>query len=423
MRRSRILLPIAAGVLVLAAPAAAKHDDDHRSAAAAATPKVTVIADGLRNPRHLDFGSGDDLYVAEAGRGGGTASCFDSAEGAACVGATGAVTRIEDADDRKPGRVRRIADGLASFAPADGNNAIGPHGIDASGRTVYLTNGGPTEPKRNGQTVLRDTLVTEDPVAEQLGRLLKIQRRGRTTSIADIWDFERDNNPDAQAGNPTIDSNPVAVERRRGRFLVADAGGNTVLQATGKGAVSVLHLFPNTTAPFQGNEIPMQTVPTGVAVGPDGNVYVSQLTGFPFPLGGAKVFVLDRRTGAVIREITGFTNAIDLAFGKDGALYVLEMDSDSLLAPGTDGAIVKVARGALTGTRIALPAGTLTEPGGIAVEDGDLYVTNRARSGSAGQVLRIVLGRDKGKDDRSKKDRSKDDRRQDDSGKDDRRNS
>jgi DNA-binding beta-propeller fold protein YncE len=419
MRTRRILLPIAAGVLVMAAPAAARHSDDHRTAAAATAPKVTVLADGLRNPRHLDLGSGDDLYVAESGRGGGTASCFDSAEGASCVGATGAVTRIEDAGDRTPGRVRRIADGLASFAPASGDNAIGPHGIDVSGRTVYLTNGGPTEPKRNGQTVLRDTLVTEEPVADLFGRLLKLERRGRTERLADIWDFERDTNPDAQVANPAIDSNPVAVERRRGRFLVADAGGNTVLQATGKGAVSVFHLFANTTAQFQGNTVPMQTVPTGVAVGPDGNVYVSQLTGFPFPVGGAKVFVLDRRTGAVIREITGFTNAIDLAFGKDGELYVLELDADSLLAPGTDGAIVKVARGAATGTRIALPAGTLTEPGGIAVGDrGTLYVTNRARSGSQGQVLRIQLGRDKAKakDDKgASKGRGKDDSARDDS--------
>jgi hypothetical protein len=51
MRTRRILLPIAAGVLVLAAPAAARHSDDHRTAAAAAAPKVTVLADGLRNPR------------------------------------------------------------------------------------------------------------------------------------------------------------------------------------------------------------------------------------------------------------------------------------------------------------------------------------------------------------------------------------
>jgi hypothetical protein len=34
----------------------------------------------------------------------------------------------------------------------------------------------------------------------------------------------------------------------------------------------------------------MQAVPTSVVKGPDGAYYVGQLTGFPFPVGGANVF-------------------------------------------------------------------------------------------------------------------------------------
>jgi hypothetical protein len=399
MRASRLLPLLAVAVLaaVLAAPAGARHARADGHASGTSAPTVTVVAEGLRNPRHLDFGSHDDLYVAEAGAEGGSASCFDSAEGAACVSATGAVTRIADADDRHPGPAERIVDGLASFAPpageTAGHSAIGPHGIFAVGHRVYVTNGGPTEPQREGKTVLRETLAKEDPVADLFGRLLKVRRHGGIERIADIWGFERDNNPDAQVGNPAIDSNAVDVLKVHGRFVVADAGGNTVLSVTRGGAISPLHVFPNTPTPGpDGAIIPMQTVPTGVVKGPDGYLYVSQLTGFPFPVGGAKVFVLDPGTGAIVREITGFTNAMDLAFGKDGTLYVLEIDADSLLGGTPDGAIFRVAPGASTGEAIALPPGTLTEPGGITVGDhGDLFVTNHSRAPHEGQVLRIRL--------------------------------
>ena len=83
---------------------------------------------------------------------------------------------------------------------------------------------------------------------------------------------------------------------------------------------------------------------------------------------------------------------MDLAFGRDGTLYVLEIDHDSLLAPGLEGALLTVPPGGGTPEPIALPAGTLTEPGGIAVgRRGELYVSNHAREAGAGEVLRITL--------------------------------
>jgi DNA-binding beta-propeller fold protein YncE len=176
-----------------------------------------------------------------------------------------------------------------------------------------------------------------------------------------------------------------------GRILVADAGQNTVLKVSDRGRIRVAGVFPNTDVtvpfPFEG----MQAVPTGVVVGPDGAYYVSQLTGFPFPVGGAKVFRVDPRTGAASTYASGFTMGMDLAFGRDGTLYVLEIDSNSLLQPGSDGAIWAVSRHGKM-RKIELPAGTLTEPGGIAVgRHGELYVSNRSREAGAGEVLRIDL--------------------------------
>src|SRR4029453_17714142 len=193
--------------------------------AAAATTNVDVVATGRDSPRHLAFGSRGDLFVAESGRG-GSEPCFIGGEGPACMGATGAVTKID-----RWGRQSRIAEGLASYANTpDNTNAIGPHGITVLGADrVFVTNGGPTEPKdASGSPISRDTLAAQNPVADLFGRLLLIKHHGQVRRVADLWAFERDVNPDAAVGNPAVDSNPVDVLFDRGRFVIADAGGNAI---------------------------------------------------------------------------------------------------------------------------------------------------------------------------------------------------
>jgi hypothetical protein len=379
-----LLLLTAAVVVVAAAPAGAQSVED-----------VDVIASGLDNPRHVAVSRDGDVYVAEAGRGGDPAtapSCFDSPEGPACTGATGAVTRISRGN--RGSRQVRVASGLASFAPATGDNAIGPHGVYVKGGKVLVTNGGPTAPMRGGEVVLRDpTLVAEDPVSALYGLLLEIRRNGRVREIADLWRFEHDFNPDAEEGNRLIDSNPVDVLVDRGRFIVADAGGNTILRVSRRGSIRVLSLFPNVDTPGPGGGIvPMNAVPTGAVEGPDRAYYVSQLTGFPFPVGGANVFRVEPRSGAFTTYASGFTNAIDLDFGRDGTLYVLEIDSDSLLTPNAEGGLWAVPPGGGAPERIDLPPGTLTHPGGLAVgRRGKLFVSNHGAEAGDGEVLEIEL--------------------------------
>jgi hypothetical protein len=122
--------------------------------------------------------------------------------------------------------------------------------------------------------------------------------------------------------------------------VVADAGGNAIDVVNHKGRVRNQAVFANRLVPnpFGGPDIPMQAVPTSVVVGPDRQYYVSQLTGFPFPPGGANVFRVNPRTGAVSVVASGFTNIM---------------------------------------------------PGGITVGKDGLYVTNNAGSPGGGQVLRI----------------------------------
>jgi hypothetical protein len=373
--RKRMLLLVVGFALVLPAAAASAHSNQ---------VEVETIATGLDNPRHLAFG-GHDLYVAEAGRG-GAGPCFPGPEGPlVCVGDTGAVTVIT-----KHGQQRRIVQGLASLADqATGNAAIGPHGIDTVGHTLLLTNGGPTAADR-------DQLAEQNRVARLFGRVLAVTHRGQIVRLVDVWDFERDNNPDADVGNPEIDSNAVDVLADRGKLVIADAGGNSLLKASPFGGIRVLSLFGNRDVVFDGETIPMQAVPTGVVEGPDGDYFMTQLTGFPFPVGGANVYRVDSRTGEAEVHASGFTNLMDLAFDRRGTLWVLEIDHDGLfppVGPGTDGAIFAIDRNG-DSRQLELPPGTLTHPGGITVgRDGALYVTNNSDAAGTGEVLRIDLGR------------------------------
>ncbi len=216
------------------------------------------------------------------------------------MGATGAVTKID-----RSGRQTRIAEGLASMANTPGNDsAIGPHGIIVQGRDkVLITNGGPTDPLDTAtkKPILRDTLAAKNPVANLFGKVLLIDPHGSAVPLADIWDFERRVNPDAETGNAAIDSNPVDLLLDGSRLVVADAGGNAIDTVDPWSDVSNLTVFANRLvadpADPQAPEIPMQAVPTSIEEGPDGQYYVGQLTGFPFPVGGANVYRVNPRTG------------------------------------------------------------------------------------------------------------------------------
>ena len=94
MRFTAVLSAMLLLTLALAASAVAKPG---HGKGGGGDPDVDVIATGLDNPRHVAVAPNGDVYVAEAGRGGDHAtadSCFDSAEGFACTGDSGAVTRI-----------------------------------------------------------------------------------------------------------------------------------------------------------------------------------------------------------------------------------------------------------------------------------------------------------------------------------------
>ena len=58
------------------------------------------------------------------------------------------------------------------------------------------------------------------------------------------------------------------------------------------------------------------------------------------------MYRVDPRSGNATVFAGGFTNIMDLAFGRDGTLYVLEIDADSLLGPSHSGAVARQRSGA-----------------------------------------------------------------------------
>jgi hypothetical protein len=90
--------------------------------------------------------------------------------------------------------------------------------------------------------------------------------------------------------------------------------------------------------------LPAQAVPTSIAVGPDGSYYVDELKGFPAPRGKSRIWKIDAGTRHAVCGVSpachlvadgGFTSIIDLTFGPDGTLYVVELDEASWLAVET----------------------------------------------------------------------------------------
>jgi hypothetical protein len=132
----------------------------------------------------------------------------------------------------------------------------------------------------------------------------------------------------------------------------------------------------------------MQAVPTSLAKGKDGAYYMTQLTGFPFPMGGASIWRVDPRTGAKQKFATGFTNLMDLAVARDGTIYALEIDHDSLLGGGNEGALFAIDRRG-NKRQISLPAGTIPFPGGLALGNDGIYVSINSGSPGGGAVVKL----------------------------------
>jgi sugar lactone lactonase YvrE len=139
-----------------------------------------------------------------------------------------------------------------------------------------------------------------------------------------------------------------------------------------------------------------EAVPTSVAEGPDGALYVGLLTGFPFNQGTASVLRYESDGSGVSTFASGLTAVVDVAFDAGGALYVLETASGhpGPFPPGPPQPGLGAGRlkRQCPGGAPELLVDGLTFPGGVAIgADGAAYITNFGTSATAGEVLRLPL--------------------------------
>jgi hypothetical protein len=361
--------------------------------AAFAAPEVKVVATGLNSPKHLLYTS-RGLYVVESGTGGPEGpGCVTapSTVGAGttkyCAGLTASVALIHG------GHTTIAAASLPSVIEGKEGTAAGPSAVTVSGSGRL-------------SILYQDTLVNPNgsnslpAPASSVAGTFQISP-GVSANIA-AFDAQHPQTAATLGGTPgetTNDSDPYDVIPYRGGYVVADAAANSLLRVSKKGKISMLAHFPTQPEMVPAGvfgptalTIDAQAVPTAVAIGRDGALYVGLLRGVPSEPGSAEIYrVVPGHAPKVWAK--GLTAVTAIAFDRKGRLLATELSTGGLLAaPKVPGALVRVSANGKKVTVLAVSG--LTEPTGVAVaRSGAVYVANHGTSaGSAtpsGEVLEI----------------------------------
>jgi hypothetical protein len=371
---------------------------------AEATPagiQETVVQSGLNAPRHLVL-TRAGLVVTEAGTGGpvGTSNCATgpSTEGAGtsqyCTGPTGDIFTISSRGQTIPVLSELPSVNEEAIQEVTGPSAIAyGHGQEAVTIDDFLVN-------KDGSNNL-----LPKPFASAFGTLRLIS--GGKTKVVDIAAFAAAHPQSAYSlgtipGETPYDSDPYDVLAYRSGWVVADAGANDLLYVSATGHISMLARFPAVAeqlpAGVLGNPTPItvkaQAVPTSVAIGPDGALYVSLLRGVPSDPGTAYIYRVVPGHKPMIWA-RGLTSVTAIAFDRQGRLLATEFNTGGLLSPPTvPGALVRISNNGQTVTTLPVPG--LYQPTGIAVScNGTVYVSNYGDSNTItsshpGEIIKIT---------------------------------
>ncbi len=389
---------------------------------AAQAASLTTIATNLNNARGISFGPDGTLYVGETGIGGnGRCQGSPSTGGQPiCEGKTGSVTKISS-----DGKVERIFNGFESLAlQPSKQQGSGPQQLqfDSQGNAYLLTGYAGNPANRDTELYTLAANVEFPPIQSIVAPLLPADQLLNTPSLAklykadlkteqltEIFDFgkyELLNNPDKR----DIVSNPYSLAIKGDTAYVGDGGANTVYKVKLDGSEvkaipvptqlinnpeypPILPGLPPDIVPDGGApaQIDLQSVPTGITVGPDGAIYFTEYNGFPYPDGAARIFRLGDDDVPQVYA-TGFSHATDLAFDKDGNLLLLQF-SDEAEWKGKDlsqlpGSLIQLSPDGTRTTLVSASEGLLSSTGITVSADNQIYITKRG-VGTLGEVVRV----------------------------------
>jgi sugar lactone lactonase YvrE len=323
-------------------------------AARQATPTAgaSVVAFGLTNPRGFTWGEDGTLYLTQAGTGGETAGTIDGVEDGIYGGPTASVVTVAD------GCATPFVEGIPSGNWRDAGWIWGAHDVAFLDGDLYVLSAG-------GGTDFGNP--------DQPSGVLRVEDDGATTLVADFSAWSLANPPAFIAPDYNPSGSLFDMEAAADRLWISEAVGGRIVTVTPDGAITLVADVSDG-----------HPVPTGLALAPDGGVYVGTLTAIPYPDGGAKVMHI-APDGTVTDHWTGLTAVNDIAVGPDGALYAVEMATGNTEEPPfatpNSGRIVR-----MTGPDPLEPVATdLDYPTNLGFgPDGALYLTTPGFAPDAG---------------------------------------
>jgi len=315
-------------------------------------PSVTTYATGLTNPRGLTFGPDGNLYVAEAGVGGGqTPADIDpgcpvmvNIYSPYTAGYSGRVTRV-----LADGTTESVADNLPSMTDVTGVS-FGPTDVAFLGGTLY---------------VLIEMGGCSHAMPEDLPAILRVNPDGSTTNVANLNAWHAANPPhfikDTDPATTDLEPGGVfhsmiaagrylyVIETNRGMLLRVDPRKGVIERAydlsidnaehnpivmTRRGNDYYVGTFGEDGGPaelaqfdkdFSGYSLPFQSLDPIVGLAWHGNrLYGVEIFPYddPWTTDNANLVTFDRKTGARTEVLIGFASLPNgLVAGPDGALY------------------------------------------------------------------------------------------------------